>query len=116
MSANTAFSVFKEKYASNIRFWIVLFFVLRLYGITNPPIEIAHNWRQVTGDMVARNFYEVDNNILYPRLDFGGEKTGITGTEFPVLNYLMYLLSLIFGFHDWFGRLINLIVSSYGIL
>lgn len=116
MTAKTAFSVFKEKYASNIRFWIVLFFVLRLYGITNPPIEIAHNWRQVTGDMVARNFYEIDNNILYPRLDIGGEKTGITGTEFPVLNYLMYLLSLIFGYNDWFGRLINLIVSSYGIL
>lgn len=116
MTANTAFSVFKEKYASNIRFWIVLFFVLRLYGITNPPIEIAHNWRQVTVDMVARNFYEIDDNIFYPRIDIGGEKTGITGTEFSVLNYLMYLFSLIFGFHDWFGRLINLIISSYGVL
>lgn len=44
-----------------------------------------------------------------------GDKTGITGTEFSVLNYLIYLLSLLFGFHDWFGRLINLIVSSIGI-
>ncbi len=116
MTANSAFSIFKEKYASNIRFWIVLFFLLRLYGITDPPLEIAHNWRQVTGDMVARNFYETDSNILYPRLDIGGEKTGITGTEFSVLNYAMYLLSLVFGFHDWFGRLINLIVSSFGVL
>lgn len=116
MTANTAFSVFREKYASDIRFWIVLFFIVRLFGITDPPLEIAHNWRQVTGDMVARNFYEVDANILYPRLDIGGEKTGITGTEFSVLNYLMYLLSLVFGFHDWFGRLINLFVSSIGVL
>ena len=115
MVANSKLQIFKEKYASDIRFWILLFFVIRLFGITNPPLEIAHNWRQVTGDMVARNFYEVDSNILYPRLDSAGEKTGITGTEFSVLNYLMYLLSLIFGFHDWFGRLINLIVSSYGI-
>ncbi|MGZ4054498.1 MAG: ArnT family glycosyltransferase [Bacteroidia bacterium] len=107
---------FKEKYAGNIHFWIVLFFILRLYGITNPPLEISHNWRQVTGDMVARNFYEVDNNILYPRLDMAGEKTGISGTEFSVLNYLMYLLSLVFGFHDWFGRIINLFVSSLGVL
>ena len=112
----TAIIDFKQKYFSDIRFWILLFFLIRLYGITNPPLEIAHNWRQVTGDMVARNYYEVDNSILYPRLDFGGEKTGITGTEFPVLNYLMYLLSLVFGFHDWFGRLINLIVSSFGVL
>lgn len=100
----------------NILFWILIFFLLRLFGITDPPLEIAHNWRQVTGDMVARNFYEIDNNILYPRLDIAGEKTGITGTEFSVLNYLMYLMSLVFGFHDWFGRLINLIVSSAGIL
>ena len=107
---------FRHKVLADIRFWIVLFFILRLYGITNPPLEIAHNWRQTTGDMVARNFYEIDNNILYPRIDMAGEKTGITGTEFSTLNYLMYLLSLVFGFHDWFGRLIVLIVSSFGIL
>jgi 4-amino-4-deoxy-L-arabinose transferase-like glycosyltransferase len=99
----------------DIRFWIIVFFVARLYGITYPPIEIGHNWRQATGHMIARNFYEVNNNILYPRLDMAGEKTGITGTEFPLLNYLEYLLSLIFGFHDWFGRLINLVVSSAGV-
>ena len=116
MNAKSLLAIFKEKYAPDIRFWVLLFFIFRLYGITDPPLEIAHNWRQVTGDMVARNMYEIDNNILYPRLDFGGEKTGITGTEFSVLNYLMYLLSLLFGFHDWFGRLINLIVSSIGVL
>jgi hypothetical protein len=104
-----------KKILKDIRFWIILFFLLRLYGITNPPLEIAHNWRQVTGDMVARNFYETDNNIFYPRLDFAGEKTGITGTEFSTLNYLTYLTSLAFGFQDWYARLINLIVSSIGI-
>ncbi len=107
---------FRHKALTDIRFWIVLFFILRLYGITNAPLEVAHNWRQADGDMVARNFYEIDNNILYPRLDMAGEKTGITGTEFPILNYLMYLVSLVFGFHDWFGRLIVLIISSFGTL
>lgn len=103
------------RFIKDIRFWILFFFLLRLYCITNPPLEIAHNWRQTTGYMVARNFYEIDSNIFYPRLDMAGDKTGITGTEFSVLNYLIYLLSLVFGFHDWFGRLINLIVSSIGI-
>ncbi|HEY0031090.1 MAG TPA: glycosyltransferase family 39 protein [Bacteroidia bacterium] len=115
-AVNPTFAVLKEKYFGDIRFWIMLFFVLRLIGITDPPLEIAHNWRQVTGNMVARNFFEIDSNILYPRLDIAGEKTGITGTEFSVLNYLMYLLSLLIGFHDWFGRLINLIISSIGVL
>lgn len=100
---------------SDIRFWILLFFIVRLYGITQPPLEIAHNWRQTNVAMVARNFLETDPNILYPRIDVAGEKSGITGMEFPLLNYLMYMVSLLFGYQHWYGRLINLIVSSFGI-
>jgi len=99
----------------DIRFWIVLLFIVRLYGITNPPLESAHIWRQVTVNMAARNFLETDPDILYPRVDMAGEKTGITGMEFPLLNYSIYLLSLVFGFQHWYGRLINLIVTSFGI-
>jgi 4-amino-4-deoxy-L-arabinose transferase-like glycosyltransferase len=99
----------------DIRFWLFLFFLLRLFHITNPPLEVSHNWRQTTVTMVARNFYEVNPDIMYPRLDIGGDKTGITGMEFPVLNYLIYLSSLLFGYEHWYGRLINLIVSTIGI-
>lgn len=35
--------------------------------------------------------------------------------EFPLLNYLIYLVSLIFGYAHWYGRLINLMISSAGI-
>ena len=99
----------------DIRLWIVLFFIVRLYAITDPPLEVAHNWRQTTVTMAARNFYEADNHILYPRIDIAGEKWGITGMEFPVLNYLIYLVSLVFGYAHWYGRLINLVISSFGI-
>jgi hypothetical protein len=98
----------------DIRFWICLFFLIRMYGITNPPLEVAHNWRQTTGTMVARNFYEESANILYPRVDFAGEKTGITGMEFPLLNYISYWVSELFGYQHWYGRLINLVISSLG--
>lgn len=100
---------------NEIRFWILLFFLLRLYGITEPPLEIGHNWRQTTVLMAARNFYEIDNHIAYPRVDFAGEKTGITGMEFPILNYLIYCTALVFGYDHWYGRLINLIISSLGL-
>ena len=100
---------------SDFRFWIILFFLIRLIGIANPPLEPAHNWRQTTVAMVARNFLEIDNNILYPRLDISGDKTGISGMEFPLLNYLIYLLSEVFGYQHWYGRLINLIFSSLGL-
>ncbi len=65
--------------------------------------------------MAARNFYEVDPNIIYPRVDMAGEKTGITGMEFPLFNYLIYLFANVFGWSDWYGRLINLIISSFGV-
>lgn len=99
----------------DIRFWIFLFFIVRLYGIWFPPIDISHNWRQTTVTMVARNFLEIDLNPFYPRLDITGEHTGITGMEFPLLNYLCYLISLVFGYQHWYGRLIVLAVSSFGL-
>lgn len=99
----------------DIRFWILFFFILRLYGITFSPLEVGHNWRQTDGLMIARNFYEVDANIFYPRVDVAGEKTGIVGSEFPILNYIIYLVSVVFGFENWYGRLIVLVVSSFGI-
>ncbi|MCH8319269.1 MAG: hypothetical protein IIA88_12395, partial [Bacteroidetes bacterium] len=109
------FTKYSKTILTDFRFWILLFFVIRLYGITNPPLEGAHSWRQVAVNMVARNFLEIDSNILYPRVDMAGEKTGITGMEFPLLNYLIFLISELFGFAHWYGRLLNLIVSSIGV-
>lgn len=100
----------------DIRFWIVFFFVLRIYGITFPPLEVGHNWRQTDGLMIARNFYESDSNILFPRVDVAGDKTGIVGCEFPVLNYAVYLISAVAGYEHWYGRLIVLVISSIGII
>jgi hypothetical protein len=102
-------------YIKKIEFWIIFYFVIRLYGITDPPLEIGHHWRQVTGLMVARNFLEVNPIIFFPRVDETNGGTGIIGMEFPIMNYLHYLLSLIFGYQHWYGRLINLTISSLGI-
>jgi 4-amino-4-deoxy-L-arabinose transferase-like glycosyltransferase len=104
-----------KKWISDIRFWIILFFVLRLYGITNAPLEIAHNWRQSLTNMIARNFLQIDSNILYPRIDVYGNRPGIMATEFPFFNYLIFLAARIFGYAHWYGRLINLLVSSAGV-
>ena len=102
-------------WVQDIRFWIFIFFLLRLYGIHFAPLEVGHNWRQTTVLMVARNFLEVDPNVFLPRVDTAGHLSGITGMEFPLLNYLIYWISEIFGYEHWYGRLINLSVSSVGI-
>lgn len=100
----------------DIRFWILLFFALRLYGITDAPLEVGHNWRQSLTNMIARNFYDGNTSFFYPMIDMAGDRTGIIGSEFPLFNYLIYIISEVFGYQHWYGRLINLIVSSIGVL
>lgn len=99
----------------DVRFYLALLFLLRLYGITDAPLESSHSWRQCITNMVARNFSEYGPDLLHPRVDLGGEKTGILGAEFPLLNFLIYLFNESFGFQYWYGRLINLLVSTLGI-
>jgi hypothetical protein len=101
--------------SGTIIFWIIIFFLIRLTGITNPPLETEHNWRQCLTNMIARNFLEASPNILYPQIDWSGNKTGIIGAEFPLFNYIIFLVAKIFSYQHWYGRLINLIISSIGI-
>jgi hypothetical protein len=98
----------------DIRFWIVSFFTIRLVGITNAPLERSHNWRQAFTNTVARNLSETDFNLLYPKVDMAGDLTGIIGSEFPLLNGLIAVCNIVSGHSHWYGRLINLIVSSIG--
>lgn len=96
---------------TDIRFWILFFFILRLFNI-NSPIFDSHNWRQSDGYAIARNFFEIDANILYPRVDHAGNLSGIMGSEFPIMNYLVHWLYVLFDVDWWQGRLLNLVVSS----
>ena len=105
-----------NKVFNKIEFWIFIFFLVRLIGITAPPLEIGHNWRQVTGLMVTRNYLEVDANIFLPRVDETQGESGIIGMEFPSLNYVYFTITKVFNYTHWYGRLINLIVSSIGLL
>lgn len=100
---------------TDIRFWIIILFLVRLIGITNAPLEGGHNWRQALTNMISRNFLEIEANILYPRIDMAGENSGIIASEFPFFNYLIYIFNYVFGYSHWAGRLINLLVSSAGL-
>lgn len=103
-----------KKWAGDIRFWILLFFLIRLYGITDAPLETGHNWRQTFTNMIARNFLEEGPDFLHPKVDFGGENSGIVGSEFPLYQYIIFLFHKIFGFAHWYGRFISLVFSSLG--
>ena len=100
------------KIFSSIYFWIFFFLIIRFYGITNPPLEISHNWRQSLTTMVARNFEE-NPSIMHPAVDMDGGKE--VALEFPLFSYLVFLFNKIFGFTHWHGRLVNLLFTSVGM-
>jgi hypothetical protein len=106
------------KILKDIRFWLIFGFLIRLIGITNPPLE-SHAWRQTITNMAAKNFALHNPNILYPTVDiffFDMTSTaGVSAMEFPIYNYSIALAAKIFGWSDWYGRLINLIVSTLGL-
>jgi len=93
---------------------LFIFGLIQLVGITDPPLEIAHSWRQAFTAMVTRNYVELGMDWLHPRIDMAGEKSGIVGAEFPLFNFLSFLVSKLFGYQHWHGRIVNLIVVMWG--
>lgn len=101
---------------ADIRFWIVVALLIRLFGIDNPTLETSHHWRQATVLMVARNYSETGVDLFHPRMDTAGDLTGVTGMEFPLLNAVAAWGTMLFGHEFWPGRLIVLLVGSLGVL
>jgi hypothetical protein len=95
--------------------WLLFYGVVRLVGITHAPLEEGHNWRQSITCAITQNMYEISADLRYPRTQMGGAGTGITPTEFPFFNFLAYLFCRVFGYAHWYGRLINLMVSTAGV-
>lgn len=89
---------------------------MHLIGIWNPPIEAAHSWRQATGLMVARNYFEGNTSFWYPMVDETSGGTGIIGMEFPLMYYIQGKLGVLFGFHAGIGRLLNVLISTLGLV
>ncbi len=104
------------EWTGDARFWIAVFAVIRLVGISDPPMEVGHAWRQSLTNMIARNLVEMDPSLLYPRVDHMGGGPGIIGAEFPLLNGIIALMSMVFGPAPWYGRLIVLAMSSIGTI
>ena len=71
-----------------------------------------HVWRQVNTLAVAKNYYEKDMNILYPRIDKNYGTNGVTGPQFTSYDYSVALLYKGFGFsettHRWFSLMLSL--------
>jgi hypothetical protein len=86
--------------------------LIKFIGITLPPLEVSHHWRQALTNMVALNFHEFGPDIMHPNDRFSGSAPGLAPMEFPTLPFLIWMVSKIsHAFHDWYGRLIVLLFS-----
>lgn len=97
------------------RLWALAVFLIGLVTL-DLPLHDDHSWRQGWGLMIARNFYELNFNILYPLSDLcGADSPDYFATELPLMQAIMAGLYYLFGEQVWVGRLVNWSVSCLGL-
>ena len=98
--------------------WIVLILLLQVVihlPFMNRVAMGNHVWRQVNTLAVAKNYYEKDMNILYPRIDKNYGTNGVTGPQFTSYDYTLALIYKVFGFSETAHRWFSLIISLFAI-
>jgi hypothetical protein len=95
--------------------FLIVNLVVHLPFLNLPPCG-AHVWRQCNTLAMSRNFATEDMNILKPRIDRRNESDGITGSHFPLYEWVLALLSKAFGFSELLARIYSLLIFSLGML
>src|SRR5579872_7533482 len=89
---------------------VVLGLLLRLYGLHNPILDHP-GWRQGDEAAIARNFYELQNNIFYPQVDYDGPPPNYVELELQIVPFLAAQAYRVFGVHEVIGRLLVIAFS-----
>jgi len=87
-------------------FLLLLIFVIRLYHLGVPPLEIEESWRQADTESMAWNFANYDLNPLYPNFNYDGPLPNIPALELQVTTFIIAILYKIFGHHYFLSRLV----------
>lgn len=92
----------------------LLFSYIGVYSFFNRRPCSIHLSAQSQRASVALNYYKNDMNFLEPRIQRYISGTGITGLEFPIIYYSAAILYKLFGFNEFYLRLIDLIIVLFG--
>ncbi|MEX0966419.1 MAG: glycosyltransferase family 39 protein [Bacteroidia bacterium] len=101
--------------------WFVLLLLLT-YGFTGIyevlPLrpQSVHQWAQTDRASVALRYYQEGMNFFLPRVHNIANGTGITGMEFPIINYSVAILYKLFGYNEWLYRLLMLSIITAGLM
>jgi 4-amino-4-deoxy-L-arabinose transferase-like glycosyltransferase len=89
---------------------LTLALALRLEGIHDPLLDHP-GWRQGDTASIARNFYRLQYNIMYPQTDYDGPPPNYVELELQIVPFMAATLYKFFGVHPIFGRLISIAFS-----
>src|SRR5580700_10760098 len=94
---------------------VVLGLALRLYGLHDPIIDHP-GWRQGDEASIARNFAQLDDDVLSPQTDYDGPPPNYVELELQIVPIAAAQLYRVFGVHEVFARLIVVAFSLGTIL
>lgn len=81
----------------------------------NRPQSI-HQWAQCDRASVALNYYQNGFDFFHPQTHNLSNGTGITGLEFPLIQFIVALLYKTFGFHEYLYRLVIFLTLFTGLV
>jgi hypothetical protein len=80
------------------------------------PAQSIHLWRQCDCLSIAMNYYQDNNPFHEPAVhNLGGDGTGKTVSECPVIYYSIAMLWKVFGYHEFIFRLFVLLLFFVGL-
>ncbi|MBI1223198.1 MAG: phospholipid carrier-dependent glycosyltransferase [Bacteroidetes bacterium] len=103
----------KRQVAWGMGIAVAISILLHLPFLNLPPYS-QHTWRQCTTLTVAENFYEEDMNIFLPRVNQRYEGNGITGSEFPLYEWLIAATYQVTGKAWWVHRIWSFLWTVLG--
>jgi hypothetical protein len=97
---------------------ILIFANVGIFEHISDKPNSSHTWAQCDRASVAACYYNEDMNFFKPRIynRSNGDNEGICGMEFPIINYSAAICYKIFGFHEFYFRLINFILLFLGLI
>ena len=75
-----------------------------------------HVWAQCARASVALNYYDGDMNFFKPKIHRSIDGEGVTGLEFPFVNYVPAVCYKLFGFNEAYYRGFVLLCMALGLL
>ena len=100
-------------------FLILLIGICLLLGYQNILFyrpQSIHQWAQCDRASVAYNYFTKGFHFFTPQVHNISNGTGITGLEFPVINYIAAIGYALFGVHEYIYRLIIFLLMVFGLL